>query len=134
MIRNGLKDFDSWEVFPKMFGKGYAYAFTLLQRKSIRGWKGAVDNTYLTILLDYGLIGISYLLFFIIFAFRRIFKPDLVCRVCGLGLLSVFISGFFYDMFYWFTPNFLIALSFGLLLIVGLKALILMMWQTITGF
>ncbi|MBQ8945330.1 MAG: O-antigen ligase family protein [Lachnospiraceae bacterium] len=115
MIRNGLQDFAGWGVLSKIFGKGYLYAYNLLQRHSIRGWTTAVDNSYLTALLDYGIGGLLFLFYFIYISIKSIHSRSRLHKMCGLSILSLFISGFFYEMFSWFTPNFLLALSFCLI-------------------
>ena len=108
MIIIGLRDYVKWDYFSKFFGKGNGYALKLLKRYSIRGWNIAVDNSYLTMLLDYGIVGEFFLLDLVAISFRMFFEKNTITRMCGLGLLSIFISGFFFDLFSWFTSVFLI--------------------------
>ncbi|MCR5092904.1 MAG: O-antigen ligase family protein [Lachnospiraceae bacterium] len=109
MIRNGLRAYSEWGVGEKMFGKGFEYAISFLKSHSIRGWSGAVDNTYLTVLLDYGLCGLLFMMYYLIIAFRSILSKHRIYEACGICLLSIMISGFFYDIFAWFTSDILMA-------------------------
>ncbi len=111
MITLGIRTWISSGLLNKLFGNGRDFAINLLKRNPIRGWSVAVDNQYVTILLDYGLVGI---LFFILLLVRvtlyTIKNDNPVNRCCGLAILSMFISAFFYDMFTWITITFIFCL------------------------
>lgn len=57
MIRNGLNDWMRSGLIQKLFGGGATYAIDYLKNYTIRGWNTAVDNQYLTILMNFGLVG-----------------------------------------------------------------------------
>lgn len=102
MIKMGLQEWMSLGIGRKIFGSGNRYTYELLLTHPIRGWRGAVDNQYLTILLDFGLVGITFLFVLMYHVFKKTITSDNeICKLCGLCLLSMFISGFFYEMFTW---------------------------------
>jgi len=110
MLSIGLEDYSHWSIKSKLLGKGKGYALSLLARHAIRGWKTAVDNTYLTMLLDYGIVGLGFMLFFLGVSLVNIFKKgSYISKMCGSAILGIFVAGFFYDMYWWFTTNFLIS-------------------------
>lgn len=111
MIKMGMQEWTELGIKEKIFGAGNRYAYKLLLRHPIRGWKGAVDNQYLTVLLDFGMVGFFMLLFLVGYAFKKsITNDDEISRLCGLCLLSMFISSFFYEMFSWITVTTLFCL------------------------
>ncbi len=102
MIRMGIQEWMNLGIGNKILGSGNGYAYKFLLNHPIRGWNGAVDNQYLTILLDFGLIGIVLIFILIYLIFRKTFAcNNKASQLCGLCLLSMFISGFFYEMFSW---------------------------------
>ncbi len=111
MIKLGIRDFAKDRRIYQLFGRGLGYGYRLLQRHSIRGWRGAVDNTFLTTLLDYGIIGCTFLIGYLLIIIKCIFEKRKIYQLCGLVLLSLYVSCFFYDMYGWFTPNLLISMS-----------------------
>lgn len=117
MIKMGLSEFVGRDFLSCVFGKGFQSALNLLRHNSIRGWKEAVDNTYVTLLLDYGIIGLSFIVYYITQAFSCALKGGRLRQMCGFSLLSIFISGFFYDLFSWYTTDVLIALMISMLII-----------------
>lgn len=117
MVSMGLSDYKKWNLFSGVFGKGYGYALSLLQHNAIRGWITAVDNTYLTVLLDYGIIGVLFLILYITEAVRLYIIGNRLKQMCGLGILSVFISGFFYELFSWATTDIILAFLLGILIV-----------------
>lgn len=111
MIKMGIQEWMRLGAGEKIFGAGNRYAYTLLVNHPIRGWSGAVDNQYLTVLLDFGLCGFSMWLFLIGYTLKRISTSvDAISQLCGLSLLSMFISSFFYEMFSWITVTLLFCL------------------------
>lgn len=102
MIRMGIQEWMRLGIGRKIFGSGNDYAYKFLLSHPIRGWNGAVDNQYLTILLDFGLVGVFFILSFICYILKKItVSDDKISQLCGLCLLSMLISGFFYEMFSW---------------------------------
>lgn len=111
MIKMGVQEWLRLGVGRKIFGSGNGYAYRFLLSHPIRGWNGAVDNQYLTVLLDFGLVGIILFLVLIWYIFKKtILSDDKIKQLCGFCLLSMFISGFFYEMFSWIFVTFLFCL------------------------
>ncbi len=111
MIKMGIQEWMKLGIGKKIFGSGNGYAYTFLFNHPIRGWSGAVDNQYLTVLLDFGLVGFMMLIFMIAYILKKIFTcGDNINQLCGLSILSMFISGFFYEMFSWITVSLLFCL------------------------
>ena len=102
--------------YGKSFGSGNGYAYDFLLTHPIRGWNGAVDNQYLTVLMDFGLVGIVFLFSLIYYAFKKtISSENEINQLCALCLLAMFISGFFYEMFSWIFVTLLFCLFFCIL-------------------
>lgn len=102
MILNGINEWKNYDIIHKILGRGNGFALNFLENNSIRGWSTAVDNGYITFLMDYGLIGLSISIF--LFAesgasFFRMQNRDGECW--SLILISIFISGFFYEFLSW---------------------------------
>lgn len=116
MIKVGLTEWKNADLAEKLFGFGNGYALSYLKAHSIKGWSTAVDNQYLTILLDNGLIGLLILLALIIYVFNKIrCCNNKIKQLSGFVIISMFISGFFYEMFTWITVTFLFCLFIGML-------------------
>lgn len=104
MIKLGLSRWKSAPFSTKLFGFGPSYAIELLARHPIKGWSRAVDNTYLTLLLNYGLIGVGLFVFMLSIAiYNALMTRDEVVEMAALGMISLYISAFFYDIFPWFS-------------------------------
>lgn len=108
MIKMGLNDWNTASFGRKICGGGFGYALKLLKSHSIRGWDIAVDNQYISILLDYGLVGLVSFLYLIFRILRKIFLTEkYTVQFWGLCILSMCISAFFYEMFSWITVTML---------------------------
>ncbi len=104
MIKMGLDRWReaTWSV--KLFGNGPNYAIELLTSHAIRGWKNAVDNTYLTVLLNYGLIGLVMFVMILCISIYNMFTArNEIVELSALGMISIYSSAFFYDVFSWFS-------------------------------
>ncbi len=104
MIKMGLNKWRNaaWSV--KLFGHGPDYAIDLLARHAIRGWKNAVDNTYLTVLLNYGLLGLAmFILILCVAIYNVLTTSNDIVELSALGMISIYVSAFFYEMFSWFS-------------------------------
>ncbi len=108
MIKLGIDAFKKSTLFNMFFGSGSGYALSFLKSHAIRGWKAAVDNTFITVLLDYGGIGVLLLINYFNIAFKNIKESNPICRMSGAGLLAILVSGMFYDLFNWFTTDMII--------------------------
>lgn len=108
MIKMGLNDWNTANFGRKIWGAGFGYALKLLKSHSIRGWDIAVDNQYVSILLDYGLVGLVSFLYLIFRILKKIFlTKKYIVQFWGLCILSMCISAFFYEMFSWITVTML---------------------------
>lgn len=104
MLRLGINEWKNSTLSHKLFGYGADYAISLLRAHPIRGWNNAVDNTYLTVLLNYGAIGVGFIFLLVIFSLRNALKTkDVISEMSALIVVSIFISCFFFDMFSWLT-------------------------------
>lgn len=116
MIKMGLQEWTNLGIPEKIFGSGSGYAKAFLLKHPIRGWSAAVDNQYLTVLLDFGLLGLILLLWIGGYIFKIVILDDNeIDQLCGLGLLSMFISAFFYEMFSWITITLMFSLFLSLI-------------------
>lgn len=104
MIKRGWNDWKSAGGGRKFLGAGFGYALKLLKSHSIRGWDTAVDNQYISILLDYGLVGLIFFLYLIFSVMKKtVLTENDAVQFWGLCILSMCISTFFYEMFSWIT-------------------------------
>lgn len=102
MIHNGIQEWNSWGIWNKLVGQGSGYAYLYLRRHPIFGWTRAVDNQYLTLLMDSGLIGCGLYLAIVVGSFYDfVCAKDKINKICNLVIISVFISSFFYEMLGW---------------------------------
>lgn len=97
-------------AFVGIFGGGDNFAINLLKANpSINGWTMAIDNQYLTFLLNYGLFGTTIFLIFLFNCVKEIFKTR--NNINTLILLSIFIiliSGCFFEFFTSLYINYLL--------------------------
>lgn len=109
MIKLGLHKYSEMSVIGKLFGGGRGYAKSILLTSFLRNLSTSVDNTYLMLLLDYGVLGIAFMFYFIILAIKAVSGSSEIMQMCGYALISVCISGFFYDMLFYFTATSIMA-------------------------
>jgi len=106
MIRVGANVFANASIRNKIIGYGSDYAINYLRMHPIRGWNGAVDNTFVTVLLNYGLVGLAlHMSIFLISIKNAIKSKSKIVEMSALAVISLFISGFFYEMYSWFTTT-----------------------------
>ena len=114
MFKFGLEEFNKAPMKNKLLGFGPDYAINMLKAHPIRGWNKAVDNTYVTLLLNYGLLGLLLHLTVLFYSIRNMFKTkSMISEMCAIGVISIFISAFFYEMYSWFT----VTVCFSMLLL-----------------
>lgn len=84
-----------------IFGGGNGYALSLLKmHPTVDGWTNAVDNQYLTFLLDYGIIGLLIFLYFVIICIKTFFmSKDKINKMIILLILSILITGYFFEFY-----------------------------------
>lgn len=106
MIRNGLNDWMRSGLIQKLFGGGATYAIDYLKNYTIRGWNTAVDNQYLTILMNFGLVG-EVLFLYLAYKIATITLKAKNSKIefWGLTCISMLISTFFYEMLSWDNDN-----------------------------
>ncbi|RKM61921.1 O-antigen ligase domain-containing protein [Butyrivibrio sp. CB08] len=106
MIRIGTSIFGKAKPLNRMFGNGANYAINYLRAHPIRGWNRAVDNTYVTVLLNYGIVGLFLQLSILLLSVQNMIKTkSKMTEMCALAVISLFVSGFFYEMYSWFTTT-----------------------------
>lgn len=88
--------------FLKLFGGGDGYATSMLHlHPQFMGWTQAVDNQYLTFYMDYGLVGIGIFLIFMFNVFKSfIITEDKLKIAVLLSIIAIFISSFFYEVYF----------------------------------
>ncbi|HJG16233.1 MAG TPA: O-antigen ligase family protein [Ligilactobacillus salivarius] len=88
-------------ILARIFGGGDNYALSLLKaHPTLNGWEDAVDNQYLTFLLDYGVIGLIIFGILIWLIIKQLYKSnDSINNAILLALISVIISGAFYEFY-----------------------------------
>ena len=74
MFKFGLQEFNKAPLKNKLLGFGPDYAINMLKAHPIRGWNKAVDNTYVTLLLNYGLMGLLMHLIVLCYSVRNMLK------------------------------------------------------------
>ena len=119
MITLGINNWIQSNNMHRLFGYGADYAIELLRSHAIRGWTKAVDNSYITILLNYGIVGLGLFLLFLIISIKNFVVSDnKLVKMSSLIVISIYISAFFYDIFGWFTCT----MCFSLFLLLQDKA------------
>lgn len=87
--------------FEKIFGGGNGFALSLLaDHPSVDGWTSAVDNQYLTFIIDYGWIGIGiigiYIFKCLVYLRKEINSINIMIL---LSILLIFCSSFFFEFY-----------------------------------
>lgn len=85
----------------RWIGGGDNYALTLLQlHPQIQSWINAVDNQYLTFLLNYGYLGLSIIVTIILTVIKDLLKiKDLKLFAIYLMIFSVLVGGYFFEFY-----------------------------------
>ncbi|MGQ5708296.1 O-antigen ligase family protein [Lactobacillus sp. PSON] len=94
----------------KIFGGGNGYALYLLTaHPTVNGWTNAVDNQYLTFILNYGLIGIAIFLFFIykVLIDLKHSKNNLNILL-ALSIITFCIMGYFFEFYIQIYVNYIL--------------------------
>lgn len=92
--------------FLKLFGNGNGFAISLLQNNpTINGWTLAVDNQYLTFFLDFGVVGLCFIVVFIIYCLKKLINTNDPINVLIISsIFIIFISGYFFEFY---TQNYI---------------------------
>lgn len=104
-----------WKLI--LFGGGRYYAQDLLEQNPGKdNWINAVDNQYLTFLLDYGIIGILLIALVYIFAFRLFIRSaEKSDKAACLIIITVAIGSLFFEFFNQNTVNYIFMIAIALL-------------------
>lgn len=96
-VFNFVKELDNPPAV--MFGHGYGYDKLYMQEHPVYGWSDAVDNQYLTNLLDYGVAGfVLFLLLVAVLVVKYVkYGRQQIYGACILAALSFLVSTFFYE-------------------------------------
>ena len=136
---NGIYRFVAWRVMltiawpraslgTKLLGGGYQSCLSAMttagnefinstQAGNAAGLlQGTVDNTYLSLLYDGGLLAIIIVFGILGFTIYKLVKGDTNQKYIALVLLSLSICALTFDMQYWSTITFVYLYMFGLLL------------------
>ena len=107
---------NDYSVLEKLIGRGYGTAYHILKLNPIFGyWNDAVDNQFITYLMDIGLIGLITNFVFIGSCFMCYLRSETAFgKAKYLSVLSMCISSFFYEMFSWEIVTFLLFLIVAL--------------------
>lgn len=107
-----------------LFGHGIGYSYNFMKLYpityridgKINLWSQTTDNTYISIILDYGLVGFLIFVFLIITIIKTfIFCKNKKVEMASLILISLFILLFIMEGLYWPTIMFTYAFSFGIM-------------------
>lgn len=85
----------------RIIGGGNGYAISLLHaHPTLNGWEDAIDNQYLTFLLNYGIVGIMLFGVIIVKTIKLLFNSkNKLNKIILLSLLNIIISGIFYEYY-----------------------------------
>lgn len=107
-----------------MFGHGIGYSYKFMELHPISYWidgkrylwSQTTDNTYISIILDYGLIGFFIYVFIIIITIKVfITSKNEKAEMASLILISLFILLFIMEGLYWPTIMFTFAFALGVM-------------------
>ena len=104
----GIKHFFGDKYFlSKLIGTGYTSSAKLITSSEIyTKWKDVYpydihfDNVYISILTEFGLIGMSSVIITALIAFRGIFRGEKDYLCCGLGIAALMPAALFWDPIY----------------------------------
>ena len=99
----------------KLFGGGTNFGIHMLRLHPINGWIVSIDNNYLMLFLDYGIIGILLYVIFIIFNIRGLKNANNSAnKLIYLSILSMLISSYFFSIYKVSEINYLFFILVGL--------------------
>lgn len=98
-MANVLKYCKSERFINLIWGNGAFYSRLFIALNPVFGWNTAIDNQYLSLLLNYGVIGVLMLVAFGVFFLISYFKSyhDRIRSMVSLSVISILISAFFYE-------------------------------------
>lgn len=105
IMKNAIAYWGNDNLLYFMVGKGsnYSHEFLILNpiKTAMGYWTSAVDNQYITTMLDSGIIGLLLILTVFIYSLKIVFDNNAIRieKVISLALISMYISMFFYECF-----------------------------------
>lgn len=84
-----------------ILGGGNGYALSLLKaHPTVNGWTNAVDNQYLTFLINYGIIGLVIFIYFVILCIKTLYTTrDKINKMIILSIMSIIFAGYFFEFY-----------------------------------
>lgn len=99
----------------QLFGGGDNFALDLIQMHPLSYWTVSVDNHYLVLLMDYGLVGLIIYGYFIIKCVKEFNKTESKNNAAiYMILISIFISSIFFSIYKPSEINYLMFILIGL--------------------
>lgn len=112
MIKMGVKIWLNANWKNKIIGLGDGYALDYLKAHAIRGWSVSVDNQYITLLVDYGIMGFGFAVGILMYSVINLFCAKERIQRCGCAMLiALWISAFFYEMLTWTYAMILVCIA-----------------------
>lgn len=126
IIDNFIKYFKSSNPFRLIFGNGMNYSNSVFMMKhgilhADGVWTSTTDNTYISIILDYGLVGLILffipLLYAVYILFNSMYKKEnKIFSMNAMILIALYIDLFFLEGLYW---TYIFVLYFLSLIVIG---------------
>jgi hypothetical protein len=99
----------------KLFGGGENFAINILQIYPVNGWNLSIDNQYLMVAMDYGIIGLSIYLIFVLNSFKSYFlASSKIDKAISLSIISILISSIFFSTYKQSEINYLMFMLIGM--------------------
>ena len=113
-VKNVLLDWcNECTIIEKIIGKGWNQAVQVVYENPVAGFGTAVDNQWITVLYDAGIIGMLLLIAFFIACFRAVLRSETANAKIARGILiAQIIGGFFYESFAYFNTMFILGILF----------------------
>lgn len=107
-----------------LFGNGIGYSYRFMEINPVTYfidgklnlWTQTTDNTYISMILDFGIIGLIIFIILIVATVKTFFScKNMKKEMASLILISIFIQLFIMEGLYWPTIMFIFAFSFGVM-------------------
>lgn len=82
-----------------LFGGGNMYAVSYLQNNPTLGyWTSAIDNQYITCILNYGIVGLTLFLYFFYLIIKRFIRQDdIYSMIASLSIIAIMLLALFFE-------------------------------------
>ena len=113
-VRNVLLDWwNECTIIEKIVGRGWNQAVQVVYENPVAGFGTAVDNQWITVLYDAGIIGMLLLIAFFTVCFRAVLRSETANAKIARGIMiAQIIGGFFYESFAYFNTMFILGILF----------------------